>query len=216
MAHILVCFAVKEEAQPFRKLVAGREDIQVLITGIGARNAEKVIRAALANERPELVVSSGFAGGLLPELATGMVLFAANGQLELQAALRAAGAQPGRFHCVERVAAAASRKQELRQSTRADAVEMESKTVCAVCAERNVPCAVVRVILDTASEDLPLDFNQLMGADEQINYGQLALKLMKSPGMLRSLWRLRTQSAVAAEKLAEVLGKVLFAPLTTP
>src|SRR5258705_251953 len=125
MAPTLVCFAVKEEARPFQKLVAGRKDIQVLITGIGARNAEKAIRASLANERPELVVSSGFAGGLRPELTTGMVLFAANGQPELQAALSAAGARPGRFHCVERVAAAASRKQELWQSTRADAVEME-------------------------------------------------------------------------------------------
>jgi adenosylhomocysteine nucleosidase len=216
MARILVCFAVTEEARPFQRLVAGRKDIEALITGIGARNAEKVIRAALANERPELVVSSGFAGGLRPELATGMVLFAANGQPELQAALRATGAQPGQFCCVERVAAAASRKLELWQSTRADAVEMESKTLCAVCAEHKVPCVVVRVILDTANEDLPLDFNQVMGADEQINYGKLAFKLMKSPGKLRSLWRLRTQSAVAAEKLAEVLGEALFAPLTTP
>src|SRR5690348_9961443 len=99
MAHTLVCFAVKEEARPFQKLVAGRKDIQVLLTGIGARNAEKAVRASLANERPKLVVSSGFAGGLRPEFKTGTVLFAPDGPPNLQAALRADGGEPGRFHC---------------------------------------------------------------------------------------------------------------------
>jgi adenosylhomocysteine nucleosidase len=210
MARTLVFFAVKEEARPFQKLVAGRADIEVLFSGMGARNAEKSIRAALAKERPELVVSSGFAGGLRPELVTGTTLFATSGPPELQAALRAAGGQSGRFHSAERVAATASRKRELWQSTRADAVEMESQIICSVCAERNVPSAVVRVILDAANEDLPLDFNQVLGADEQLDYGKLVLNLMKSPGKLRPLWRLRKQSAAAAEKLADVLSKALL------
>jgi len=216
MAPTLVCFAVKEEARPFQKLVAGRSDIEVLLTGIGERQAETALRAWLADERPELVVSSGFAGGLRPELTTGTVLFALDGQPKLQTALSAAGARPGRLHSAKRVAATAARKRELWQATQADAVEMESEIIWFVCAEWNVPCPVVRVILDTANEDLPLDFNQVMGEDGRIHHGKLALELTKSPGKLRALWRLRMQSAVAAEKLAEVLGKALLAPLTTP
>ena len=181
-----------------------------------SREVPKALRARLSNKLPALIVSSGFAGGLRPELTTGAVLFSVNGQPELQAALNAAGAQSGRFHCVEKVAATASRKQELWQSTRADAVEMESKIICAVCSERNVPCAVVRVILDTADEDLPLDFSQILNAKEQIHYGKLVLKLMKSPCRLRSLRHLQKQSAAAAEKLANVLHRALLSPITTP
>ena len=210
MALTIVCFAVKEEARPFQKLAAGRTDIRVLLTGMGARNAERALRAALANEQPELVVSSGFAGGLRPGLATATVLFALDDQPELQAALSAAGGRPGRFHCAQRVAATAAQKQGLWKTTRADAVEMESQMIRAVCAERKVPSAVVRVILDTANEDLPLDFNQVMNADDQIHYAKLVLQLMKSPGKLHALRQLQKQSAVAAEKLAEVLSRALL------
>jgi adenosylhomocysteine nucleosidase len=209
MPRTLVCFAVKEEARPFQKLAAERTDLQVVLTGMGQRQAERTLRVILATEQPELVVSSGFAGGLRPELTTGAILFAVEGQPELQTALTAAGARPGRFHCVERVAATAALKRELWLNTRADAVEMESKSICAVCAERNVPCAVVRVILDTANEDLPLDFNEVMGADEQLNYGKLALKLVTSPSKLLALWHLQKQSAAAAEILADALIQAL-------
>src|ERR1051326_2512872 len=43
----LVCFAVKEEAAPFKAAIASRPDIQILLTGMGQRNAERSIRSAL-------------------------------------------------------------------------------------------------------------------------------------------------------------------------
>ena len=52
----------------------------------------------------------------------------------------------------------------------------------------------MRVILDTANEDLPLDFNQLMTADQKMSYGKLALALVKSPGKVGALLRLQKQS----------------------
>ena len=43
---ILVCFAVKEEAAPFRRLVEGREDIAIVVSGIGRDNAERAMANA--------------------------------------------------------------------------------------------------------------------------------------------------------------------------
>ncbi len=67
----------------------------------------------------------------------------------------------------------------------------------------------MRVILDTVNEDLPLDFNELMTAEQRLDYGKLAMSLLKSPGKVNALVRLRRQSVSAAQKLAEVLRKVL-------
>jgi len=203
-----VCFAVKEEARPFQKLAAERGDLNVILVGMGKRNAERAIRAALAKERPRLVLTCGFAGGLRPDLALGTVVFAAGPDTGLESALLAAGAKPAHFHCADGVAATAEQKRALWKTTGAEAVEMESKVICAVCREHKIPSATVRVILDTANEDLPLDFNQLMTADQKMNYGKLALALAKSPGKVRALLRLQKRAEAAAGKLAEVLARI--------
>jgi hypothetical protein len=78
-----------------------------------------------------------------------------------------------------------------------------------VCREQKIPCATLRVILDTAREDLPLDFNQLMTAEQKMNYGKLALTLAKSPAKVSGLLKLQQQTKTAAEKLGQVLAAVL-------
>jgi len=208
---VLVCFAVKEEARAFQELAGESSNVQVILVGIGKRNAERAIRAALAKQRPDRVLTCGFAGGLRPDLTMGTVVFAASPETGLEPTLLAAGAKPARFYCAERVAATAEEKRALREATGADAVEMESQVICAVCREHNIPCATVRVILDTANEDLPLDFNQLMTANQKMSYGRLALALAKSPGKVGALLRLQKAAEAAAGKLAEVLGRVTTA-----
>lgn len=212
---VLICFALKEEASPFRKIAAGKPGISVLITGIGRQNADKSVRDFLAASSPELVFTCGFAGGLDPDLKPGEVVFElSEPQLptpdsQLQAQLLAAGARPAKFFCADRIATTVAEKKRLRDETGADAVEMESATIHAVCRERGIPCATVRVISDTANEDLPLDFNVLSKPDQSLDYGKLFLAIAKSPGKLGALMQLQKQTRFAAERLAEVLARIL-------
>jgi len=127
----------------------------------------------------------------------------------LYSALLTAGARPARFHCVESVVITATEKRALRLQTGADAVEMESGVIRAICGLHKIPSATVRVISDDANQDLPLDLNRLMDSNQNLSYAKLTAALMKSPGKIGALLKLQKQTQAAADKLAQVLEKVL-------
>ena len=235
--HLLICFALKEEAAPFRKIAGGlrrSHHVSILLTGIGRQNAEKSVREFLLINSSELVLACGFAGGLNPDLKLGEVVFETSfpnssrgneaqtgigkklepahiGCYELEEKLLAAGAKPAKIFYADRIATTVAEKKKLRAETGADAVEMESAAIHAVCREHGIPCATVRVISDTASEDLPLDFNTLAKPDKSLDFGKLFLTIAKSPGKIGALMELQKKTSFAAEQLAAVLAKACFA-----
>ena len=203
----LVCFALDEEAMPFRKIADRIPDVSILITGIGRKNAETSLRKFLEKNLPKLVLTCGFAGGLNPELESGDVVFM-TGYPALEERLADADAKHASFFSATRIATTAAEKKQLRAETGADVVEMESGAILAVCRESRIPCAMVRVISDTADEDLPLDFNKLAKEDMNLHYGKLAWAVCKSPWKIGALMQLHKRTSFAANQLADVLAKV--------
>ena len=206
--RVLICFALKEEAAPFRPLAMRTPGVSVLLVGMGRENAERSVRRFLPGDAPERVFTCGFAGGLNPELRTGDVVFDAPEAPDCRAALLAAGARPAKFFCADRIAITVAEKARLRAETGADAVEMESAAIHAVCRERGIECVTVRAISDPADEDLPLDFNALSRPDRNLDWTKLALAIARSPGKIGALMALRRKTGLAAERLAAVLAKV--------
>jgi len=207
---ILICFALKEEAAPFHKIAARHPGVVTLVVGIGRANAEQSVRSFLTSGSPALVLTCGFAGGLNPDLKLGEVVFDVQSpKSKVQSQLTAAGAKPVKFFCADRIATTVAEKQTLRAQTGADAVEMESAAIHAVCAERGIPCVTVRVISDTADEALPLDFNALAKPDKSIDAGKLALAIAKAPWKIGALLALQKKTKFAAERLAAVLEKII-------
>lgn len=204
---VLVCFALREERRFFGAGAAG--NCRVILTGMGQGNARRSVAAALEAERPGLVLSCGYAGGLNPSLALGQVVFDTDEVSGLKESLQELGAVPGRFHCGERIVATALEKRALRESSGADAVEMESGAIRGLCRERGVPAATIRVISDVADEDLPMDFNQLAGADQNLSYARLAVHLARSPGLMLRLLRFRRRLVLPAQRLGECLEQLL-------
>jgi adenosylhomocysteine nucleosidase len=209
---VLVCFAVKEEAAEFKKILpslAGFGNPEILVTGMGRKNSVRVFEEQLEKLAPTLVLTCGFAGALRPELKIGDVVFDADPGNGLAELLQASGAKPATFYCAPRVAITADEKTALRQSTGADAVEMESAVIREICRAKKIPSATVRVISDAANQDLPLDFNALMTPEQTISFSKLALALVKSPGKIPKLMELQRNTRFAAQELSKVLGYLL-------
>ena len=207
---ILVCFAMEDEARPFRAWVRRRSHVEILITGVGAQNAERVLRQWLEKcDRPEAVFTCGFAGALEPRWALGAVLFEADAAFPWLASIQAAGAHPATFHQAPRILATAVEKEACRQTTGCDAVEMESRALRSVCAARRIPSATLRAISDTATEDMPLDFNRFMTPEQRLRYGRFLAHLAVHPQLVPGLLRFHRRTLFAARQLAAALACTL-------
>lgn len=206
-ARVLVLFAVREEAKHFQPPPG--VECTVVVSGIGRRNAERALLGALESFKPELVLTCGFAGGLNPGLANGTIAFEADEGFPLAPALPQAGARPVKFFCSDRIVVTTEEKHALRLQSGADAVEMESGAIRAICREREIPSATLRVISDDANTNLPMDFNQLAGADGNMNYLKLAAALAKSPSLVPGLMKFQRELDGCSRKLAAALRELL-------
>ncbi|HXB59211.1 MAG TPA: hypothetical protein VNU95_06585 [Candidatus Acidoferrales bacterium] len=206
LKSIAVCFALPEEAGPFQKSCG--ENVPVFFTGIGRANADKAAREYLAGQSPQLLLTCGFAGGLDPERKIGDVIFETENE-GVRAKLIAAGAKPVKMFCADRIAVTAREKKQLREQTGADAAEMESAAVQAVCRERGIACATVRVISDTAGEDLPLDFNQFLTPEKKLEMSKLMMAVASKPWKMGAMMELQKNTKLAAQRLGEVLKKII-------
>jgi adenosylhomocysteine nucleosidase len=207
---LLICFAVAEEMKFFapQKSPARVAPCQVWLTGIGRHNAAHSIREAIATVRPKRVITAGFAGGLNPKFQAGAVLYE-DDDADFGPELEDLGAIKAHFYCHRRVAITAEEKQALWESTKADAVEMESSVIRTICREFGIPSVTVRVISDDARQDLPLDFNALMTSEDRINYLKLAGAVLRRPSRIPKLIEFQRQTVEASRRLGSVLVDLL-------
>jgi len=174
---------MKEEIEPFRKHVEMRRQIvddgcpviegnyrgkQALLvqTGIGGHRAETAVKYVLDHYPVKVILSLGFAGGLVPGLKTGELLICkslVHGEspvMESTSTLVELGkriAKPSEvcLVTVSRPAIERQQKEELAQKYSAQAVDMESYWIAAEAGRRGIPCLVVRAISDPVDSDLP-------------------------------------------------------------
>jgi adenosylhomocysteine nucleosidase len=158
--------------------------------------------AALADLRPQLVMSWGVCGGLDPRLRPGDLVVGAevvsdDGSIRTDAAVASSLERrltdAGERVVVDRLAAAkapvltAGAKAELRNATEAAAVDMESLTAGRYALEREAPFAILRAVADPADRDLPPLVLKAVDSDGRINVAGLILELMRSPGQFPGL-----------------------------
>jgi adenosylhomocysteine nucleosidase len=114
-------------------------------------------------------------------------------------------------HCLfsaDRVLVKASQKKDC--SSRAQSVDMESFEIIKEANAWGARAVVVRAISDSANEDLPVNFNLTISANNRISIRRVILQLAKNPLVLPALMRFGRQSRNAAERLSIFLDRYIL------
>jgi hypothetical protein len=161
---ILVCAPTRVEAAACRRGLADARarGVEVLRTGVGPARAAAALSARLRHGvPPSLVVSSGFAGALTPDIplhaivtATGLHRLGPGGAVAVTLPPGALRVAPGALPCQVATADAVRLGGQPPLAAPA-AVDMESVVLAEVAAAAGVQVEVLRVVTDTPGHPFP-------------------------------------------------------------
>ena len=192
--------------------------VAIAIGGMGRDSARRAAGILLDGHRPSWVVSAGFAGALNPALSRNDLALPAEvidpeGQgfpVERPPAIgNSVRHVEGRLLTVDRIVVDSAAKQELRRTTGADLVDMESSAVAAVCAQRRVRFLPVRIVSDDARTDLPSEVTSLMTKSGSYRIGAALRAVWNRPSSLKDFWTLHEQALEAADRLARFVARCM-------
>lgn len=187
--------------------------LRVVLTGIGHR-AASAAAAIVFQDRPDVCIASGLAGGLSQTLRVADVIAASRVRgprgrtIEsdprlLALALRCGARAVSTLYSSETIVM--SGEQKRRMSAAADAVDMESTTILGECLHRGVPGVAIRAISDPASVDLPLDLNPALTNQGRFSIVRLIGAVARRPQAVPELVRLGLDSRRTVTTLAAFL-----------
>ena len=225
---IAVTFALPAESSDFIRLLKRKSRVGAAIRGtiraqevvvshttVGERSARGRVCEFLANHKPQLLVSSGFAGALTDQLQVGDVLLADNYSDPVHLARARASLPPSNTRVGLLVTAASvvdstAARAELARNSQAVAVDMESRCIAEACRAHEVPMLSIRAISDTPAAPLPVPADLMFDLERQRTpFAALAIHVARDPG---ALWRLACftrQIQIARRSLADALEAVL-------
>jgi adenosylhomocysteine nucleosidase len=222
-----------------RALVSNDHGLNILLiqSGIGPDKARIVAQQLLAGASWDVMISTGFAGAL-DTCPIGSVLIGEEVFFEpfptsrlsltpqrivchpdwVQSALRLSwiGQEPlraGRFVSVDHVITHSVAKHELKASTGAVGVDMESAAIGEVAQEHGLSFLIARAISDGVNEDLPVDFNLFL---KPSGWFSGIMHIMTTPRSWKGFLDLYRHSKQASFQLTRFFKEFFSAVSTMP
>jgi hypothetical protein len=195
----------------------GKYDLQngicVLHSGVGAAKCAERLGNFLRDEKPQLLIASGFCGGTKDELHPGDLVIADNASdLSKKARAILPGAVVGKIHSADRIVDPAADRYEIGREGGAIAIDMETETIARLCAEKSIPMLALRVISDSPSAPFPAPPNVLFDIEKQrTDFFGLLGYIARNPMSAIYLARFSRQIFHAKTKLADALILVISA-----
>jgi nucleoside phosphorylase len=223
--HDFRSFKIKEGTEAYLARISKIEVIAGL-TGIGPEAAFHRTCEFTWTEIYDLCITTGFVGALRPEDQVADILAAREIVADLndgkqfgrkvestQRLLKIAASSGAkivdRFYSSPSIIRTAREKAALRDV--ADAVEMESFEVMSEAFAWMGEGIAVRSVSDTADEDMPLDFDEIVTSNGELSATRLAGEIVRNPLAIPGLIRLGKRSGEAARRLADFLDTYVAA-----
>lgn len=184
--------------------------------GPGPKLAGAAAELAAGRCAARAFVSTGFCGGLDPALDAGQVFVAST--VEARESGRFFESRPtgcmgehaeGRLLSVDRVAVTAKEKAALWAGGSA-VVEMEAAAVAEQAERSETPFYCIRVVSDTARDEMPLDFNLYRDRDGRFSRGRIVAAALMRPASFAGLLRLDAHCRRASANLGDFLADCRF------
>ncbi len=197
----------------------------LIVSGMGGAAAAAGARVLIAAGATALA-SFGLAGGLDASLRPGAICLpseivgldgaglatSAQWRARVESALAARyPVASGKLLSADRAIASVEEKAALHRSTAAVAVDMESLAIAQVAATHGLPFIAIRVIVDSAADNLPRAVAAAADQSGHLNIWRLLGALARAPGDLAPLMRLGSRYRAASRSLSAVAGASAWA-----
>lgn len=201
----------------------GGTPLVVARTGDGRESAAAGARALIDRYRPSRLIVVGVAGALSRGVAAGRLVVAeavrdgegAAGAPDgdwTRRAVERLDALPGVVLSVPRVLGRAVDKARAvhEAGIRGTAVvDLESAAFGRVATAAGIPWTVLRVVSDTADEDIPINLAACSDEGGRVVRARVAARLLARPGAAVGMWSLRRRVIAAAETLADAVVRLV-------
>jgi adenosylhomocysteine nucleosidase len=178
------------------------ENSIVVCSGPGYKNAASAAQQAIDRFSPEMMVSIGFAGALVPGMKVGDIFVPRHIVSERTGSAFTSPRGRGSLVTADTVAGK-DRKHVLFARFRAQAVDMEAAAVAAVAASQNCEFLALKVISDEL--DTGIDFIEPFIRPEGFRVGAFLAYLLVRPWLWPTVLCLRRDSCRAAENLCRAI-----------
>lgn len=193
-------------------------------TGVGPEKARAAAAAAVERFGPSLIVSIGYAGGLVDSLGGAAMVVAEgtvrNGErraLDPQHVDRAERAvaglgipcQRGWLVTVDKPLLTPESKRSAHTECGAIAVEMETAEIVGVAQDADVACVALRAVSDTAGQSWIIGSKCIIIRRGWRNRAKALGHLLLRPDLIPLAWRLHQQRRRSSQRLAAAVGHVV-------
>lgn len=212
---------------------AGGKNAILIESGIGMEHAAAATEKLIATAEPDVIVSFGFGGSVLPGLKAGDLVVGRqslcyrSGEFSEQEGIDAALAETvarqlvahfdnQRMRVVQGeiiTSASIANKQKLAGLLPAQVtfpvLDMETAAVTVESARRGIPVLALRAISDSAEEELDFSLEEFTDREMNIRLVKIIYTVVKRPRIIPQLIRLAGNAKIAANTLSIGIAKIL-------